>query len=127
MYTHYNPDVVGQPFSAYSHGVAVAGASRWLYVSGQVGADVDGTTAGDSEVQMERCWTRILAILEDAGMNRLNIVKVNAFLTDNADIGLYREVRDRRLEGHKSASTLLIVAGLADPTWTVEIEVVAAA
>ena len=49
------------------------------------------------------------------------------FLTRSEDIGLYREVRDRMLAGATPASTLLVVAALADPGWLVEIEAVAAA
>ena len=74
----------------------------------------------------EVCWDRIFAILADAGMDKTDIVKVVAYLTNQDEVGLYRGVRDQKLEGHIAASTLLVVAGLADPNWTVEIEVIAA-
>lgn len=125
MLTIHNPDGVAQPSSAYAHGVKAEGAKTWLHVSGQVGTNPDGTLAGDSAAQMAMCWLRIFAILKDAGMDKNNIVKVSAFLTRPRDIGLYREARDRMLDGHLTASTLLIVAGLADPSWTVEIEAIA--
>ena len=76
---------------------------------------------------MQECWSRIFSILDASGMGITDIVKVTVFLTDPTDVGLYRQVRDRMLGGHKAASTLLIVAGLADPNWKVEIEAVAAA
>jgi enamine deaminase RidA (YjgF/YER057c/UK114 family) len=59
-------------------------------------------------------------------LTKEDIVKVTAYLTQPEDVGLYRQVRDRMLEGHLAASTLLIVSSLAKPTWTVEIEAVAA-
>ena len=68
-----------------------------------------------------------ISIVVSGGQVEADIVKVTVFLTDPTDVGLYREIRDRHLEGHEAASTLLIVSGLADPEWTVEIEVVAAA
>ena len=127
MITRHNPATIAPPASAYVQGYEVADATRWLHVSGQVGARPDGTTPAGTEAQMEECWTRIFAVLESAGMRPANIVKVSAFLTDPGDVGLYREVRDRRLDGHEAASTLLVVSALAHPDWTVEIEAVAAA
>ncbi len=124
--TNHTPDSISAPSSAYSHGIMVDGATRWLHVSGQVGLAPDGSLAGDTSAQMETCWWRIFEILGNAGMNKENIVKVTAFLTNPDEVGLYREVRDRLMDGHETASTLLIVAGLAHPDWTVEIEVVAA-
>ena len=50
-----------------------------------------------------------------------------ALLVDRAHLAAYRTVRDRHLEGHRAASTLMIVVGLADPRWLIEIEALAAA
>jgi 2-iminobutanoate/2-iminopropanoate deaminase len=56
-----------------------------------------------------------------------DLVKVTVFLTDSRFTGPYREVRDRFIKDMPyPASTLLIVAGLADPVMLVEIEAVAA-
>jgi len=76
---------------------------------------------------MQTCWDRIFAVLEDAGMTKKNIVKVTVYLTRPEDVTLYREIRDTNLEGHIAASTLLLISGLADPDWLVEIEAIAAA
>ena len=56
-----------------------------------------------------------------------DLVKVTVFLTRAEDTPLYRQVRDRMLEGAEPASTLLIVKGLASPDFLVEIEAIAAA
>jgi len=122
----HNPASVAPPASRYSHGVEVE-ATRWLHISGQVGVKHDGSLAGDSEGQMVECWRRIFELLDSADMARENLVKVTAYLTDANDVTLYREVRDQMLDGFETASTLVIVAGLADPNWTVEIEAIAAA
>lgn len=126
MQSIHNPPGVAPPSSAYTHGVRADDATSWLHISGQIGTHADGTIAGDSAQQMDVCWQRIIAVLQHAGMGIGNIVKVTAYLTRPEDIGLYRQVRDRYLNGHLTASTLLIVSGLADPDWTVEIEAVAA-
>lgn len=127
MFTIHNPSTIAPPTSAYAQGLCVEGATRWLVLSGQVGALPDGSLAGNSKRQMQTCWDRIFALLDDAGMSKENIVKVTVFLTRGEDVELYREIRDQNLEGHIAASTLLIVSGLADPSWFVEIEAIAAA
>ena len=76
---------------------------------------------------MECAWRNIFTILESAGMTPQDLVKVIAYLTRPEDTGLYRQVRDRLLDGAAPASTLIIVSGLADPAWLVEIEATAAA
>jgi enamine deaminase RidA (YjgF/YER057c/UK114 family) len=126
MLTAHTPLSIAPPSSAYAHGVSAPVNARWLHISGQVGLNDDGTLAGDAEAQMETCWHRIFMILEDAGMTKTNIVKVTVFITDAGLVSTYRAVRDRRLEGHLTASSLLVVSALADPEWLVEIEAVAA-
>ena len=127
MLKRYNPSTITAPFSRYSHGVEGPGSARWLHISGQVGVAPDGQIAQGAEAQMEQAWRNIFAILESAGMTRQDLVKVTVYLTRTEDIGRYRDVRDRMLQGAEPASTLLIVAGLASPDWLVEIEAVAAA
>ena len=126
MLTKHTPPGIRAPFSRYVHGVEAPGTARWLHVSGQVGVDAEGNTAEGPAAQMDLCWRNIFAVLESAGMAPDNIVKVTAYLTRQEDTGLYREVRDRLLDGVETASTLVIVSGLAHPDWLVEIEVVAA-
>ena len=58
-------------------------------------------------------------------MSKHDITEVTAYVTSHDQISIYRTVRDQMLEGAKPASTL-IVAGLADPEWIVEIAVTAA-
>ena len=60
-------------------------------------------------------------------MDHRNIVDARVFITDRSQIGLYRQIRDEVLKGHRAAATLLVVAGLADPRLVVEVTVVAAA
>ncbi len=128
MIKSYNPSTVAPPFAHYSHGVEAPANARWLHISGQVGVKPDGRLAEGAEAQMEQAWRNLFVILEAAGMTRQDLVKVSAFLiVSAADVGLFRRVRDRMLEGAVPASTLIFVAGLANPEWLVEIEAVAAA
>jgi 2-iminobutanoate/2-iminopropanoate deaminase len=128
MLKSYNPSTVAPPFSRYSHGVEAPANARWLHISGQVGVKPDGRVAEGAEAQMEQAWRNIFALLEAADMTKRDLVKVTAFLiVDAVDIGLFRRVRDRMLEGAAPATTGIFVAGLANPEWLVEIEATAAA
>ena len=85
-----------------------------------------GSMAEGPEAQMVQAWRNLFAILHGAGMGKQDLVKVTSFLTRPEDVQLFREVRERMLPGVAPASTMLIVAGLAQPDWLVEIEAIAA-
>jgi enamine deaminase RidA (YjgF/YER057c/UK114 family) len=123
----FNAPGIAPPFSRYSHAAVAEAGKRWLHVSGQLGVRPDGSVLSGIEAQMHQAWDNVFAILDTAGMTKDDIVKVNVFLTRREDVGIYREIRDRVLEGRMPASTLLIVAGLVLPETLVEIEVIAAA
>jgi enamine deaminase RidA (YjgF/YER057c/UK114 family) len=116
-----------RPFSNYAQALEVSPGARYLFVSGQVGATTAGDIPADPARQHELAWENVLAILKASGMDHRNIVDARVFITDRSHIGLYRETRDRLLKGHKTAATLLVVAGLADPRLVVEVTVIAAA
>ncbi len=111
----------------YSLGAEVPAGARFLYVSGQVGVDSRGKLQPTFEKQAAQVWKNIGQILKSAGMSYKDMVKVTTFLTDARFVAPFRAVRDQFVtEPPYPASTLLIVAGLADPAMLIEIEVVAA-
>ncbi len=124
--TASNPPGVRAPTTRYSHAVLVEGATRRLVVSGQVGVAPDGSISGTGEGQIAQAFANLRAVLEAHGMGFRDVVKTTAFLTDRAHLGAYRAARDAIFAGHAPAATLLLVAGLADPRWMVEIEAEAA-
>lgn len=127
MLKQIETDAAPKPFSNYSQAIEVAPGARYLYVAGQVGADPSGKIAEGAEEQHRLAWANVLGILKAAGMDHRNIVDAHVFITDRAQIGLYRQIRDEVLKGHRAAATLLVVAGLADPRLVVEVTVTAAA
>jgi len=118
-------DEAPAPFSAYSQAVETPAGARLLHVSGQVGVTLDGELPSDPVEQHLLAWRNVIAILTAARMRKEDIVEVIAIVTDHDQVANFRVVRDRMLEGGKPASTL-IVAGLANPDWKVEIAVRAA-
>lgn len=113
--------------SVFAHGVEVPPGARTLYVSGQVGVDGGGRTVeGGFDAQCVQAIANVEAVLASAGMALANTVKVTIYLTRREDIAPLRAVRAERL-AVAPAVTMVLVAGLHDPRWLVEIEAVAAA
>lgn len=117
-----SPPTVG----AYSQAVEVTGAMRWLHVSGQIPVAHDGSLSPDFTAQCEQCWANIQTQLAAADMTLDNLVKVTTFLSDRAHAEANRAVRLKVLAGRRPALTV-IIAGIFDEAWLVEIEAVAAA
>lgn len=112
-------------FSRYSQAVEVPAGARTLHVSGQVGVRPDGTLAEEVDAQIETAWHNVLAILEAGGMSKTDIVDVLVLVKSHDVVPVFRQVRDRVLDGHLACSTML-VCDMADPAWQVEIAVKAA-
>ncbi len=120
--TTSNPDGVRAPASRYSHAVLVRNEALRVVISGQVGVALDGSVPGTAEGQIAQAFANLRAILKAHNMDWGNVVKTTAFLTDRALIAPFRAARETVFAEHAPASTLLIVSGLADPRWVVEIE-----
>jgi len=126
MLKFHNPDTLSKPFSRYTHVVTAPEGCRWVHISGQVGATVEGAIPEGFEAQARQTWKNVLAAVRAGGMDIKDIVKANIFLTRREDIQSSRMIRDEVLEGHAPASTMLLVTGLALPSLLLEIEVIAA-
>ena len=108
----------------YSH---VARAGNTLYIAGQVAKDKEGNLVGkgDVEAQVRQVYTNLKNILDEAGGNMQNIVKMTTFLTHYNYIETFRSVRDAFFQEPCPPNTLLFVESLALPDFMVEIEAVA--
>ncbi len=122
-----NPAGVHQPASPYSQVALLEGPMRRLVVSGQVGLRPDGSLAEGGEAQVAQALENLRACLAAHGMGPQHLVKWTAFLTDRALLPVWRAHRIAFQGASQPTSTLLIVAGLADPRFVFEIEAEAAA
>ncbi len=125
MNRQISTDTAPPPFSNYAQAVEVPANARTLYVSGQVGVALDGTLPTDATAQHEQAWANVFAVLSAADMTKTDIVDVLVIVSDPSGVPIFRQVRDRMLDGHLAGTTLL-VCGLASPDWKVEIAVKAA-
>ena len=122
----FNPSGVAGPFGTYSHGIEVDGPTRFVFGAGQTGVDTDGRIGEGIEEQSRLTWRNIEGVLAGAGMEISDIVQLTMLLVNRDDLPTARAVREEFLGGHRPASTLMFVAGLAHPDWLIEIDYVAA-
>jgi enamine deaminase RidA (YjgF/YER057c/UK114 family) len=120
--TFTNPPGAPVPGSRYSQAALVEGSGRRLVISGQIGVTPSGEILADPVAQIRQALDNLAAILDAHGMTARNIVKVVVLLTDRALIKDWRATREAAFGDHAPASTLMIVAGLADPRFVVEVE-----
>jgi 2-iminobutanoate/2-iminopropanoate deaminase len=120
------PDAPQPAGAAYAQAIELSGATRTLYVSGQVPAAVDGSIPESFADQARLAWRNVEAQLRAADMTLDNLVKVTIFLSDRKYIADYRRVRLEVLEDRVIALTT-IITGIFDERWLLEIEAIAAA
>ena len=120
------PPGMAPPAAKYAHAVLSEQPQRILHTSGVVPTQVDGTVPADIAAQADVVWTNIGALLTEAGMTVRDIVSITTYVVVGHPLADVMAARDRALDGHLAASTLLTVPALARPEWAVEIAVVAA-
>jgi len=122
----HTPENIVRPFASYSQGVEVPPNARWLHVAGQVGVLPDGRVAGDAQAQIAQAWKNVLAVLASAHMGEEDLVSVNVYITDAADVQRNRDAWNAISGNGGPAITMVTVKRLSDPAWRVEIAAVAA-
>ena len=115
-----------QPLSNYTQGFEISGHKRLLFVSGQIPVSRDGQVPNDFPSQCRLAWRNVMAQLHAADMSIENLVKVTTFLADRQYGLVNREIRKEFLGNHRPATTV-IVAGIFDQEWLIEVEAIAAA
>lgn len=110
--------------SGYAQAVAVTGARRTLYISGQIGLRPDGSLPDDFAGQARQVWANIDAQLKAAGMGMKNIVHHTTFLSDRAFAAESSAIR-KEVFGDLNPALTVVVAGIFDAAWLLEIQAIA--
>ena len=126
--THVNPkEMHSNP--AFSQAVVVAGAAKTIYVGGQNAIDADGQIvgAGDLAAQTEQTLRNIETVLKASGAGRDDVVKWTILVVQGQDINAVFAAFQRvwGASARPPIITFAFVAGLANPEFLVEIEVMA--
>ena len=126
MHSIVIPDTIAPPAANYAHAVRSVDAQVLLHTAGVVPVRPDGTVPETVAEQAQVVWTNLLAILAEAGMVASDVVAVTTYVVVGEQLPPIMAERDRALDGHLAASTLITVPALARPEWLVEISLIAA-
>ena len=73
--------------------------------------------------QMMRCGTIAVRALEQLGSSADEVVRTRMFITDAADADAGGRAHGELFGAASPVATMVVVAGLLDPAWKVELEV----
>jgi enamine deaminase RidA (YjgF/YER057c/UK114 family) len=122
-----NPDSLTKP-PTYTQVVELTGPGRTVYISGQLATDRNGTLVSrDFQTQAQQVFENLKAALAAVGATFKDVIKINSYLADIAQLPILREVRAGYLNAAAlPASTTLGGASFAREGALLEVEVVVA-
>ena len=120
------PTSIPDPRPRYSQGILAEG-KRLLFIAGQTAVDAGGNVVGkgDAAAQAEQVLKNMKAVLDEAGASFADLVKITTYITDPRFRDDINPARLKYMGDNPPGSTLVVVAGLANPDFLVEIEAIA--
>jgi enamine deaminase RidA (YjgF/YER057c/UK114 family) len=98
-----------------------------VFVSGQVAVDAGGNIVGegDAGAQARQCFRNIEAALNAAGADWDDVTKITSFMVNVDDYSAYAAARLEVFPDSGPASSTVIIKGLVNPKYLIEIEAIA--
>jgi enamine deaminase RidA (YjgF/YER057c/UK114 family) len=93
-----------------------------IVVAGTAPVWPEGRCDPDPEVQAARCLAIALAALAEAGGEPAEVIRTRMYLTDRADADAVGRAHGAVFGDVRPVATMVVVAGLLDERWKVEIE-----
>jgi enamine deaminase RidA (YjgF/YER057c/UK114 family) len=109
----------GSPFEP------VIGFSRAIRIDDRVlvsGTGPVGADDADVATQMSRCIQIVEQALAELGATLDDVVRTRTYLVDAGDWEAVGKVHGEAFGTARPAATMVVVSGLLDPRWTVEME-----
>jgi enamine deaminase RidA (YjgF/YER057c/UK114 family) len=103
----------------FSRAVRVGGR---VLVSGTAPIWPDGSCDPDPGAQARRCFEIIAEALAELGAGPADVVRTRMFIVDAADAEAVGKAHREAVGDASPAASMIVVAGLLDPRWRVEIE-----
>lgn len=125
-YTTITP-AEAQPVGNYKMATRMEGG-RLLYIAGQVARDAEGNVLGKGDIRTQalQVFQNLRHVLQAAGGDLSDLLKMTTYLTRSEDFPVVAEIRNGLFPGALPASTLIIVTSLAQPDLLIEVEGMAA-
>ncbi len=108
-----------EPVIGFSRAVRVGDR---VVVAGTAPVWPDGSCDPSAGAQARRCLEIICAALAEAGAEPAHVVRTRVYLTDRGDVDAVATAHGEVFGEVRPAATMVIVAGLVDARWRVEIE-----
>ena len=108
--------------TTFCDSISFGGPGRWIYISGQIGADENGEMVNSTfSAEADQCFARIRQSLEKAGASMSDVVKITGYVTSTEHYADYDIARGKAFIGNPPSSATVQVAGLvADARLEVE-------
>jgi enamine deaminase RidA (YjgF/YER057c/UK114 family) len=108
-----------EPVVGYSRAVV---AGRTVYVSGTAAIPRQGDPPEGAYEQAKLCLEIVGGALAEAGASFADVVRTRIYVTERADGEAVGRAHGEVFGEIRPASAMLVVKGLLDPRWLVEIE-----
>lgn len=112
----------GSPYEAMLGFCRALRVDDRVVVAGTAPIWPDGSVDPDPEAQASRCLEIILAALGDLGAVPADVVRTRMFITDAGVAESVGRAHSKAFGTEVPVSTIVVVAGLLDDRWVVEIE-----
>jgi enamine deaminase RidA (YjgF/YER057c/UK114 family) len=108
----------------YEHAAVVG---DFVFVAGQVSRNARGETVAPNESagQIVQVYANLRRVLEFAGCEAADVVKVTTYLVDAADAQVVLAAHQQFFATHRPPHTLVIVHALTRPDMRLEVDVIA--
>jgi 2-iminobutanoate/2-iminopropanoate deaminase len=110
---------------AYAQAVELTDFKRLLFISGQIPETEAGKIPDNFKSQCLLTWENVQKQLSAANMGFENLVKVTIFLADRQYRDENKAIR-KQILGDISPAITIIITGIFDEKWLLEIEAIAA-
>ena len=94
MRRSFSPGAIRPPFGRYSHAVSLDAPQKLLVISGQLAMRPDGSVPEDAGEQTAVVLAAIDACLAEAGMERTDVLRLSAYITEPDYREAYMRVRE---------------------------------
>jgi 2-iminobutanoate/2-iminopropanoate deaminase len=121
----FSSDKAPSPGGGYSQAVELIQVGKVVIVSGQIPVTVTDEVPVGFDAQCRLVWANVHAQLEAVGLDFPDIVKVTTYLGSREHTEPNSLIR-REILGNLQPTLTVIIAGIYDPAWLLEIEVIAA-
>ncbi len=125
-----SPKGVHQPPGKYSHAARAEGPL--IVIAGQVALDIDGELVGENDVvaQTQQVFRNMSAVLAGSGSSYANVVEFTYYIVGRENVPGFMDARtaifdEAYPDGDYPPAKLLVVGGLANEQFLVEVSALA--